>query len=279
MVKDIHRLINQMAEAEAALTQTTFIAPCVKGGQVQTRVLGMVYSFQPQPHAVEGWGLFQPLDRQTARWQREAELPQIHGYLQSFPAIRMRLVAPLQGRTWLAYPVNEGDVQQRLRRVCPIPVHLVASGSRFEEGVTRWDGRSLWWEDSDRRADPMLTDALRTAFRTEVMPEDLAFKGLTPEMRTAYALAADQHPEFCQARRDERRLRQALSMGGGTLHEFSDQDEFWNVRWQTSEGEWHTSAIAKADLTVMSAGICLAGEDQKFDLQSLVGVIEDADEW
>jgi hypothetical protein len=36
----------------------------------------------------------------------------------------------------------------------------------------------------------------------------------------------------------------------------------------------HTSAIAKADLTVVSSGICLSGRDRDFDLQSLVGVIE-----
>ena len=42
------------------------------------------------------------------------------------------------------------------------------------------------------------------------------------------------------------------------------------------QGREHTSAIAKDNLTVLSAGICLAGGDQAFDLNSLVGVLRQA---
>jgi hypothetical protein len=38
-----------------------------------------------------------------------------------------------------------------------------------------------------------------------------------------------------------------------------------------------TSAIAKTDLTVVSSGICLSGRVRDFDLQSLVGVMEQQD--
>ena len=57
-----------------------------------------------------------------------------------------------------------------------------------------------------------------------------------------------------------------------------DQLPVWlvsqTVEWQTFDGEYHSSAISKQDLTVISSGICLSGLDRDFDLQSLVGVIE-----
>ncbi|MEA5579391.1 hypothetical protein [Anabaena sp. UHCC 0451] len=46
---NILKLINQIANAEAQLSETQFLAPCVKGGRVRTRVAGMVYTFTPKP--------------------------------------------------------------------------------------------------------------------------------------------------------------------------------------------------------------------------------------
>ncbi len=63
---NIYKLLNQIAGAEAQLRSTQFLAPCVKGGRVRTRVARMVYTFTPKPRQFEGWGIFQPTDEQTA---------------------------------------------------------------------------------------------------------------------------------------------------------------------------------------------------------------------
>ncbi|NEP55457.1 MAG: amino acid adenylation domain-containing protein [Symploca sp. SIO2G7] len=70
------------------------------------------------------------------------------------------------------------------------------------------------------------------------------------------------------------RLQQTFCVGGGELREFRDRGEYWQVEWTTSDGQHHSSAIDKDELTVISSGICLSGYDRDFDLQSLVGVIE-----
>ncbi|MEH1793799.1 hypothetical protein [Nostoc sp.] len=271
---NVFKLINQIAIAEAQLHTTQFLAPCVKGGRVRTRVAGMVYTFTPKPNKFEGWGIFQPVDQKTATVVEEAELPQIAEYLQHFPQIRLRLAHQLQKQTWLAYSVNEADVRQRLKIVKPIAVHLVTEGIAFEQIIARWNGQSCWFEEVDRRTDPVIVETLQSAVKQLIPAEELQFKGITPEIRTVYELATRRIEGFTQPQQDEKRLRKALQMGGGELNQFHDRSDYWTVDWTTADGVRHSSAIAKTDLTVVSSGICLSGRDRDFDLQSLVAVIE-----
>ncbi|MBW4522626.1 MAG: hypothetical protein KME16_23515 [Scytolyngbya sp. HA4215-MV1] len=275
---DIRQLLNQLASAETQLQAIQFIAPCVAGGRVCTRVAGMVYQFMPQPRLVEGWGIFQPVNAQIATWVEAADLPEITTYLQQFPAMRLRLAAQLQRQTWLAYPVNEADMRQRFQTVKPMLVHLVTEGVAFEQIVARWNGNSAWFEAVDRRADPTIPEMLQTALQQLIPIEKLQFKDCTPEMRSLYELVTQRTEGFAQPQRDERRLQQALQWGGGALNQFQDRGDYWTVDWTTADGVRHTSAIAKSDLTVMSSGICLSGRDRDFDLQSLVGVMEQVED-
>lgn len=274
---DIRTLLNQIANAEGQLQTTQFIAPCVKGGKVRTRVAGMVYTLAPQPRQFEGWGLFQPVNQQTATLIAEADLPDIAAYLQHFPALRLRLAYRLRNQTWLAYPVNEADMRQRFKTIKPVPVHLVTEGATFEQIIARWNGASCWFEEIDRRDDPAIAETLQSHLKQLIPVEELRFKGITPEMRSLYDLVTQHTEGFAHPQRDEKRLRQALKLGGGDLHQFQDRGDYWTVDWTTSDGVRHTSAIAKDDLTVVSSGICLSGRDRDFDLQSLVGVMEGRD--
>lgn len=271
---NLRTLLNQITNVEAQLQSARFLAPCVKGGRVRTRVAGMVYTFVPKPRKFEGWGIFQPVDEQTATLIEEADLPQIVAYLQHFQALRLRLAYRLRSQTWLAYPVNQADMRQRFRVAKPVPVHLVTEGVAFEQIIARWQGHSCWFEEVDRRADPAITKTLHSSLKQLIPIEELHFKGLTPEMRSLYQLVAQRTEGFSSPQRDEKRLRQALKLGGGELHQFQDRNDYWTVDWTTADGVRHTSAITKNDLTVISSGICLSGRDRDFDLQSLVGVME-----
>jgi hypothetical protein len=276
-MKPIEALIRSLSAAEDAFTETPFLAPCVPGGKVRVRIAGLVRTFVPHPSDYEGWGIFQARQEGTARLTEEATLPQIGDYLARLPTLRAYLAHPLKGRTWLAYPANEADMRQRKRAVKPFAVHLVEDGSALETVIVRIDGGHCWFEDADRRADPEYAERLKEDLKAVTPPGNLRFKGLTPEMRAAYDLASQQCEAFKPILRhqtNEERLREALRMGGGNLRDVRDRGEHWLVEWTTRDGERHTSAIQKNDLTVLSAGICLSGEDRKFDLQSLVGVVE-----
>jgi len=322
---DIRNLLNQIAAQETQLRDTQFLAPCVRGGRVRTYVASIIYTFTPQPQDFEGWGIFQPVDGKIAQVVEEPNLPQLAEYLKLLKPLRLRLAHLLQAQTWLAYPVNESDMQQRLGAAKPVPVHLVTEAAAFEPIIARFDGAAWWFDEIDRRAEPQPAELLREQLRQATMPENVRFPGMTPEMHTVYDLALQQtqayqlrlqhqrevreqqerQREQRQQRRvqrdeqrreqqrqsprgrrqrgsaqgDEGRLRDALHMGGGELREFRDRGEFWQVEWTTRNGEHHTSAISKGDLTVISSGICLSGYDRNFDLQSLVGVIEARDNW
>lgn len=277
-MSDIRQLLNQLASAEAELQSIQFLSPCVKGGQVRTRVAGIVYTFTPKPRQFEGWGIFQPTNEQMATLVEEADLPQIATYLHQLPILRLRLAYRLKNQTWLAYPVNETDMRQRFRVVKPLPVHLVTEGMTFDQITACWHDNVCWFEAIDRRDDPMIAEALQSALKQLIPVEALQFKGMTPEMRSLYEVVGQRTEGFAQPQRDEKQLRQALKLGGGELHQFQDRGDYWTVEWATADGNRHTSAIAKADLTVVSSGICLSGRDRDFDLQSLVGVMEQQ-EW
>lgn len=274
---DVRALINKLAAQESALRETCFLAPCVLGLRVRVRVSSLLYTFRPAPADFEGWGIFRPRDPQTAEVVGAATLLQTATYLRLFKPLRLRLAAHMRGRTWLAYPVNEADARQQGVPVEPRPVRLVSAAQQFDQIIARYDGAQLWHDDADRRADPRTAERLRRLLAERVLPADINWPGITPETRTTYALATNRAPEFAPARqraREEARLRAALALGGGTLRDYADRADHWLVNWHTRDGELHTSAIAKRDLTVLSAGICLSGEDRAFDLQSLVCVVE-----
>ncbi|MEA5501269.1 hypothetical protein VB834_04890 [Limnoraphis robusta Tam1] len=66
-MNDIYKLINQLSESENQLSSTQFIAPCVRGGKVKTRILGLVYTFAPQPKNFQGWGIFKPINQKKPK--------------------------------------------------------------------------------------------------------------------------------------------------------------------------------------------------------------------
>jgi hypothetical protein len=285
MSDKIKNLIQAMAQQEEQALNTEFFAPCVRGGLLRARVKQLIYTFKSMPEDFEGWGIFLPLNNKEAELLEEASLFQVAEYLQLLKPLRVRLAQQLRGQTWLTYPANESDAEQRFGSARPLLVHLVSEGAQFEQIIARSDGNAFFFEDTDRRSDPVVARTLRSELASNTQVQDLRFATLTPEMRIAYQLALQpyvppakrRHKDLQavpQPKSDAARLSEALQTGGGNLEGFTDRGDYWTVEWISRTGEHHTSAISKEDLTVISSGICLSGMDRDFDLQSLVGVIE-----
>ena len=142
-------LLNAFAHKEQEAMNTSFLAPCVKGGDVCTRINGIVYTFNAEPSDYEGWGIFKPKNPREAMIAEEASLPLVDRYLNLFPALRLRLAFKIQEASWLAFPTNIADVKQRFGEAEPFTVHLVENGQPFQTIVARRDGSTFWFHEHD----------------------------------------------------------------------------------------------------------------------------------
>jgi len=266
-------ILKKVADAEKKAMAERFVAPCVNGGRVRARVSGIIREFSPVPSNFEGWGIFQPCDVKKAMMMEEAVLERDE-YLKYLPKLRMRLAFRLTGSTWLAYPVNEGDAVQRFQKARPVPVFLVDNAGPFDQVVVAFDGGSCWFAEDDMRSDAQIAEKLVTAYNNAVPVKSLHWKGMTPEERICYELSRNPEMNPAAPKTDEMRIKDALKRGGGNMVSYADRGREWSVVWTDGAGTRHTSTINKQDLTVVSAGFCLAGTDRRYDLQSLVGIAE-----
>jgi hypothetical protein len=263
-------LLDRLAVAEQSFQKQEFLAPALRGSALQVRMAGIVCQFRID-RGFEGWGVFCPADVKTARFIRPATLAERQRYLGLLPDRRLILCARVR-RHWLAWPAERGDGRYGPPTV--VNVHLLEEVELFDTVAARFDGARHWFERIDERSDPALAAYLRSTLAAEVAPDKVLRPGLTAEARTAYAVA---HALLLQARRDptEDRLRCALAHAGAELQSYLLRDEALRIEF-TVDGQRHVSLIGTADLSVQLAGICLSGEDRKFDLTSLVGVLREA---
>lgn len=271
----IGKILENLEKSEKKFFSSTFLAPYVKGGLVRTRIAGIVHMFRVTNQDFEGWAIFRPKSREEAEIVSPAGLADIARYLKHFQALRV-ILAKNEDKFWRVCPVNLSDAKQRFRfKDFFMPCCFVEGALQFEHAVSRFDGSTLWFEEADTRRDPRVAEALREATRLERRPESLRVPTLTPEERMAYAYALGFELE-AKRNRVEERLVQALEHAGASLVRYFERGEELVVTWR--ECQELTTTVRKDNLTVVSAGICLSGEDRKFDLTSLVSVVREADE-
>jgi len=267
--------LQRLAAAEEQFLASEFLAPVIRGGQVQVRIAGVICALRIQPADFEGWGVFRPTSHCDAALVRQAKLLERRRYLDLFPLVRL-ILADRCEQQWLALPAHRADSRFQIEGM--IPVQLVEEAQLFEVIEARFDGTRFWYGGPDARWDPAMASYLRQQLGLLAPPEKLQRSGLTAEERAAYALNYwPRYEATAEARqsREERRLRNALEHAGAELKSYVERQDVYTVTYDV-DGQRHVSAVAKKDLSVQVAGICLSGQDENFDLQSLVGVIREA---
>jgi hypothetical protein len=269
--------LDRLAAAEASAFASEFLAPAVRGGAVHLRIGGVVCRFRLDAADFEGWGVFKADSPSTAKLVRPARLAERRQYLDLFPLLRV-IVSLRAGPNWLAIPAHRADRRFQIEGM--IPVRLIEDTQLFEVVQVRFDGAQAWFDGPEPKADAGSSAYLREALSAMVSPDELIRPGLTAEERAAYA--ANYVPRLrvklmAERNRVEERIRAALLHAGAALRDYQDRGDFYRVTYEV-DGRRHVSVVDQSDFRVQAAGICLSGEDSRFDLQSLVGVLREAGE-
>jgi hypothetical protein len=271
--KTIHDALNRLAAAEDQFLASRFLAPVVRGRKVQVRIAGVRCQLRVEPQDFTGWGLFRPLSHSTAALDRPAKMAERRRYLDLFPAMSA-VLCHQDGADWLAVPAQSDG---RFQIEGMVRVYLADEVDLFDTVRVRFDGSSFWFDQADPRADPGTSVYLRQNLALPAEPRSLSRTGLTAYQLAAYAAAYDERIRLKLAderQLAERRLAGALRHAGAELRDFSERGDIYRVSYDV-DGARHTSIVRKGDLTIQSAGICLSGEDENFDLHSLVGVLRE----
>ena len=278
--KDFESAFAKLAAAEAGFVGTEFLTPAVVGGETRVRIAGVLCKLRVSPAEFEGWGVFRAVSHTSAELVREAGLAERQEYLKLFPVVRLIVCGKqsVDGKSvWLGMPAHLGDTRFRIAGI--VPVRLADEVQSFDIVRTRFDGATFWFDDLDPARSPATADYLRKSLKETIDPNRLERPGLTPEERAAYALNYFEKEEVrkqIEAETTEERLREALEHAGAEFVEYLERRDGYRVTY-TINGRQHVSAVNKNDLTVQVAGICLAGQDRRFDLASLVGVIREGE--
>jgi hypothetical protein len=271
--RNLSRDFQRLAEAERQAKSREFIAPRMPGQCVRVRIDSVIVSFFVEPSRYEGWGIFRPVAARRAQQIREASRGERQSYLDMLPQATV-IVSARMGDNWYGRTTGEG----RFKVIGDAKIGLPTELQLFDHIICRCDGSRVWYDrqspESVKRGTALREDL--AAMRSPWAP--ISRKVLPVEHQLYGELYRARQKEMAEAAKlnTESYLRQALAHAGGVLAGFREVDNTYVVEYNV-DGERHTSRIGK-DLTVQAAGICLNGTDQTFDLQSLVGVIREAEQ-
>lgn len=270
MSNDILNLISKIGEKEASLKDKVFISPVFFNTSVAARVSGLIYTFEI-PKLNPGWYAFKPTGTSKARKVKEATMAEIEAYVKPLPKIRAVLTMKKDD----VYLAKVDKVNRYLPTEELHPVLLCDdSVSDFDQVICRFDGANLWYESLDAFNGPAKGEYLREQMLKLTDPDKVRFSGLLFEERSAYALRLALDKKLVEDRK-KLVVEADVKHAGGKLIKFVERSDHLSVTY-TVDGQQYTSYVSKDPKhQVITAGVCLSGNDQKFDLKSLVTVLRE----
>jgi hypothetical protein len=255
-------LLSSLAKVEEEAMNAEFVAIVRPGGRVLVKVGGVPLILPVDRADLSGFGVFIH-DGGVAKFVREAGLQDRRKLLDSLPIVR--LIACFQREQWRGIQASDGPV--KVNGI--VPIFLPGAIRQFDTVVTRFDGQKFWYDRTDR-----LNAISATSMRAdlEAERESPSAASIPKTSRRAYQIA---YAAFLDGKRDrnEERLKAAVERAGAAYKSYSENPDHFVVEFEVL-GERIRSVVDKtSDLNVVASGICLSGQDEVFDIQSLVSVI------
>ncbi|MBA7668158.1 hypothetical protein ES703_76264 [subsurface metagenome] len=262
-VKDILRGVK---EQERVFLKSYFLAPIFKDRKVYTTVAGFSTTLQVI-NAEPGWAIIKPISLTRAKVISRPAEKDIQRYLNALPKVSFILAKKYEDE-WFGFPAYE--YHSKLGNLAPLNMRQInrGRGAKFCQVVTGYDGKNFWFLAPDFKRHPFIAEFLEDNLREKTPVSKLTGQGLTPQEKLTYRIALDMEKEPV-----EEMLKRVVAHGGGKLHSYVDRGDSYTIRFSVA-GEV-VSATVKKDLQIISAGFCLSGQDNKFDLASLTSIVRE----
>jgi hypothetical protein len=271
-MNDILDLISKIGEAENSIQDRIFVSPIFFNDFVATKIEGIVYKFKINTPAIPDWYQIRPIDKKTAIAYKAAELQDIEFYLNKLQKIRLILLMRKKN-VYLAIPEKTNNLKLPIEN--PIPVYLFEDTVKdFDRIIARFDGANFWYHQIDVSNDPTKSAYLRDQLVKIEDPKKISYSGLTFEERLAYSLRFILDKKIVIDKKKES-LKSDVEHAGGKFVSFEEKSDHFVVKYSV-DSQQYTSRVSKnTEHSILTAGICLSGEDSKFDLKSLITVMRE----
>lgn len=272
MSRDVLKLIEKLGKKEQNITELQFVSPVFYNDTVVTKIDNIVYKLRI-PKTAPGWYKIQPIDSLNARIIGEADYADRDQYLSLLGKLQVTFTLK-RGNVYLAVPDKNNKYGLPPNELLSVLL-FDDSVMDFDRVIVRFDGANFWFETIDRSNDPSKSDYLRSSYQKYLPPENLKFPNLNFGEKLSYALRTTFDKNF-YVDKTEVALRKDVEHAGGKLVSFNERSDHFSVTYIV-DGEEFTSHVSKdSKHMVIAAGLCLSGNDHRFDLKSLITVVREA---
>lgn len=274
------KLLDSFIKKEQTLLNNTFVAPF---DQHTTRIIVKIdklnYKFNIKKTTSAGLGYFKPKNATEAVLIGEVEEYLSESFFKTLPSINFILCYETDFG-WIAYPYDLHGVA-KYGIFGEVLIKNVKDCQRFDIITARYDSVNFWYHEIFSGANIAKVIELRECFQSNFNEAQIKLAkdkilGLKKEEETSFDIILESWKKFLKTSTEEV-IKQFLQNSGATLSNYILKGESVEIKWKAPSGKTYYSVIKKDSYDVITAGICLSGEDKKFHLKDLPYLVDFAE--